>query len=259
MQLQYRRRLSDGLQFDANYAVGRGLESTHYSFRVPREFSRVTGQEGDISHAFKATGVYELPFGQGRRYASNINKTLDYLIGSWQMSGTTRIQSGRLADLGNVRVVGMDVEDVPGLFKMRKVSDTIVYFWPQDIIDESIKAYSTSATSATGYGSLGAPTGRYFAPVNTPQCIETINNNYGDCGTRQLVVTGPMFLSFDLSVRKRIAISKVTYEFSLDIFNVLNHVNWNPTVGVGNTTLVNWQAGLPGDRRTMQIGTRFTW
>jgi hypothetical protein len=159
MQLQYRRRLSDGLQFDANYAVGRGLESTHYSFRVPRLFSRVTGGEGDISHAFKATGVYELPFGQGRRYASNINKTLDYLIGSWQMSGTTRIQTGRLADLGNVRVVGMDVNDVPGLFKMRKVSDTVVYFWPQDIIDETIKAYSTSATTATGYGSLGTADG----------------------------------------------------------------------------------------------------
>ena len=45
MQLQYRRRLSDGLQFDANYSVGRGYESDHYSFWVPREFVRVTGNE----------------------------------------------------------------------------------------------------------------------------------------------------------------------------------------------------------------------
>jgi hypothetical protein len=259
LQLQYRRRLSDGLQFDANYAYGRGLESDHYSFWVPRLFSRVTGGEGDISHAFKATGVYELPFGQGRRYGSNINKTLDYFVGGWQMSGTSRLQTGRLADLGNVRVVGMTMDEVQSLFKMRKVSDTIVYFWPQEIIDETIKAYSTSATTVTGYGALGPPTGKYFAPANGPDCIETYNSDYGECGVRQLVVTGPMFLSFDLSVRKRIAISKVTYEFSLDIFNVLNHVNWDPTVGVGSTTLANWQAGLPGSRRTMQIGTRFTW
>ena len=70
--------------------------------------------------------------------------------------------------------------------------------------------------------------------MNTPQCIETINNNYGDCGTRQLVVTGPMFLSFDLSVRKRIAISKVTYEFSLDIFNVLDTVQFTTVNSTAN-------------------------
>ena len=42
------------------------------------------------------------------------------------------------------------------LFKIRKESDTIVYAWPQDIIDETIKAYSVSATTPTGYGALGA-------------------------------------------------------------------------------------------------------
>ena len=81
-----------------------------------------------------------------------------------------------------------------------------------------------------------------------------------DCGVRQLVVTGPMQVNFDFSLRKRIPFgSKVTYEFSLDVFNVLNRVNWTPTVGVGSTTLANWQGGLPSSSRTMQIGTRFSW
>jgi hypothetical protein len=144
------------------------------------------------------------------------------------MSGTTRIQTGRLADLGNVRVVGMDVNDVPGLFKMRKVSDTIVYFWPQDIIDETIKAYSTSATTATGYGSSDRRRDGTSRPRTRRSASRRSTTTTATAASRQLVVTGPMFLSFDLSVRKRIAISKVTYEFSLDIFNVLNHVNWNP-------------------------------
>jgi hypothetical protein len=156
--------------------------------------------------------------------------------------------------------VGMTMDEVQDLFQMRKVSDTIVYFWPQDIIDETIKAFSTSATTVTGYGSLGPPSGRYFAPANSPECLETISNDYGDCGVRQLVVTGPMQVNFDFSLRKRIPIgSKVTYEFSLDVFNVLNRVNWTPTVGVGSTTLANWQGGLPSSSRTMQIGTRFSW
>jgi len=260
MQLQYRRRLSDGVQFDANYAFGTGYESQHYSFRVPRILSRTSGGEGDITHAFKATGVWELPFGQGRRFGGNVGTGMDRLVGGWQLSGTTRIQSGRLFDLGNVRVEGMTLDDVQKLFKLRMVNDTIVYAWPQDIIDETIKAYSTSATSPTGYGALGAPSGRYFAPANNPECTETISNNYGDCGVRSLIVTGPLVANVDMSLRKRVNITgRVVYEFSLDVFNVFNRITWVPTTGIGQTQLVDWQAGLPSSARTMQIGTRITW
>jgi hypothetical protein len=260
LQLQYRRRLSDGLQFDANYVLSRAYESTHYSFRVPRLDTRTTGQEGDVTHAFKATGVYELPFGQGRRFLRDVGTGMDRVVGGWQVSGTTRIQSGRLFDLGNVRVVGMTQDEVQKLFRIRKENDTIVYAWPQEIIDETIKAYSTNPTSATGYGALGPPSGKYFAPANGPDCLETINNNYGECGVRSLVVTGPVVANVDLSLRKRVPISgRVVYEFSLDVFNVFNRVTWVPAVGIGNTTLANWQAGLPTSARTMQFGTRVSW
>lgn len=260
MQVQFRRRLSGGLQFDANYTLGRGYDSTHYSFRVPRILERTTGQEGDVTHGFKATGVYELPFGQGRQFATNAGPVLDRIVGGWQVSGTTRLQSGRLFDLGNVRVIGMTNEDVQRMFKLRVESDTIIYAWPQDVIDETIKAYQTSATSATGYGALGPPTGRYFAPANGPDCIESVAGGYGDCGVRSLVVTGPPVLNFDLSVRKRVRVTgRVTYELSLDVFNVFRRITFVPAAGIGNTTLAGWQAGLPSSARTMQIGTRFTW
>jgi hypothetical protein len=40
---------------------------------------------------------------------------------------------------------------------------------------------------------------------------------------------------------------------------VFNTITWVPTVGIGQTTLANWQAGLPSSARTMQIGTRISW
>ena len=61
---------------------------------------------------------------------------------------------------------------------------------PQDIIDETVKAFSVSATSATGYGSLGPPSGRYIAPADSFDCIETIRGE-GECGLQSVVVTGP--------------------------------------------------------------------
>ena len=64
----------------------------------------------------------------------------------------------------------------------------LLFILPQDIIDNTIKAFSTSATSATGYGSLGPPSGRYFAPANGPDCIQVVT---GDCAPRDHYVTGP--------------------------------------------------------------------
>ncbi|HEX7778657.1 MAG TPA: hypothetical protein VF424_05440 [Vicinamibacterales bacterium] len=260
MQLQYRRRLSGGLQFDANYSYGRGSLSEHFSFRVPRVQLRAVGGEGDVTHAFKATGFYELPFGQGRRFGTGVGDMMERLIGGWQISGTTRLQSGRLFDLGNVRAVGMTDDEIRDLFKLRFENDRVIYAWPQSLIDETIKAFSTSATSPTGYGDLGPPSGKYFAPANGPDCIESISNDYGDCGMRSFILTGPVVANVDLSVRKRVKIAgRVQYEFSLDIFNVFNRTTFVPVLGVGETDLDDWQLGLPSSARTMQIGTRFTW
>ncbi len=260
LQLMYRRRLSGGVQFDANYVYVYGQESIHYSFRVPRVLLRTDGQEGDITHAFKATGVWDLPFGQGRRYMGNVGSGMDRLVGGWQLSGTTRWTSGRLFDIGNVRVVGMSDDEVRNIFKIRKVSDTDAYAWPQDVMDETIKAFITNPTSATGYGALGPPSGRYFAPANGPDCIETIASNYGDCGVRSLITTAPPIFNLDLSLRKRTVISgRTTFEFSLDVFNVFNYVQWVPSLGIGSTNPANWEAGLPTSARTMQMGFRVNW
>ena len=158
----------------------------------------------------------------------------------------------------------MTQDEVQSLFKIRKENDTIIYAWPQDVIDNTIKAWSTSATSATGYGALGAPSGRYFAPANGPDCIETIANSYGDCGARTLVVTGPLILNLDMSVRKTVRIAgRSNFQFILDVFNVLNRTNFVPVTGINNsafgTQLSNYQAALPNSSRTMQIGTRVSW
>ena len=113
---------------------------------------------------------------------------MERIIGGWQLSLASRVQSGRLIDVGNVRVVGMSMDDVQKAFKLRfDHAAKEITMWPQDIIDNTVRAFSVSATSATGYSALGAPTGRYFAPANGPDCIEVDNGaDYGDCGVRSL-------------------------------------------------------------------------
>ena len=112
-----------------------------------------------------------------------------------------------------------------------------IWMLPQDVIDNTIRAFSVSATSATGYGTGGAPTGRYFAPANGPDCIEIDNGaDYGDCGVRSLVVTGPMFQHYDVSVAKRVTVvGRTNFEFRFEMLNAFNNANFIRSGKVGST------------------------
>jgi hypothetical protein len=40
------------------------------------------------------TGTYELPFGQGRRFGSGVNRVVNWVAGGWNVSGMALMQSG---------------------------------------------------------------------------------------------------------------------------------------------------------------------
>ncbi len=262
LQLELRRRYAQGLQFGTSYAYGRAMPSNFLSFRRPIDMRRDVGSPGDLTHAFKATVVYDLPFGQGRRFGSGANAVVERLIGGWTLGLSSRIQSGQLANLGNVRIVGMNIDDVNSMYRLRfDDANKFVYMLPQQIIDETIKAFSVSATSATGYGTLGAPSGRYFAPANGPDCIE-VANNVGDCGTGDLVVTGPMFQQHDISVAKKVRIvGRTDVEFRVEALNAFNQQNFVPVAGIGNAIASYRVTALTGTNtsRVVQLVARFNW
>jgi hypothetical protein len=228
--------------------------SNRFSFSKPTLMRRDAGSPGDVSHVVKANMVYDLPFGRGRRFASEAGGVLDRIVGDWSVGLTGIVRSGTLVELGNFRLVGMTAEDVRKMYQVRIDENGDVYMFPQDVIEETIKAFSTSATSATGYGGSGAPTGRYFAPANGPDCIEVAptnitNNNsategFGDCGAGSLVVTGPLFQQYDLAVSKRVRLfGRSNAEFRIEALNVLNHHNFSPVGGISGTNLTNYEVG----------------
>ena len=129
------------------------------------------------------------------------------------------------------------------------------------MIDNTILAFNVSATSASGYAG-NAPTGRYFAPANGPDCIE-IAPGYGDCGSRSTILNGPMFQQHDIRVSKRTTVvGHTNIEFAAQFLNAFNHANFLAVSGIGSTTLANYQlTGLQGQdtSRTIQLELRFNW
>ena len=263
LQLELRRRYAQGVQFQTSYVFGHAFVSDWETFRRPQFFLRDAGSPGDVTHQFKMNIVYDLPFGRGRRFGANANVVLDRIISGWQAGLNARVQSGRLVDLGNVRLSGMTVDDVQGMFKLRFDNDgKKVWMLPQDVIDNTILAYSVSPTTASGYAGA-TPTGRFFMPANGPDCIEVDNGaEYGECASRSLVVTGPMFKQFDLRVSKQTRLAgNINFEFAAEMLNAFNQANFVPVGGIGST-LANYEVTtLTGTNtsRVIQLVTRLNW
>lgn len=229
--VELRRRLSHGLLVQGSYTFARNLTNMPVSssvvFYQPPTLREVAGDKTlspfGITHALKLNWIYDLPFGRGKAFGGGVNRLADLAIGGWEFHGTARIQSGSPNNLGNVQLVGMTRNDLQKALKIRKEASA-VYFLPQDIIDNTIKAFNVSATSATGYSALGAPTGRYISPASGASCIESFG---GECGTTNLVLYGPSFTRFDLSVVKKFKFTeRINFEFRAEFLNAFNNINF---------------------------------
>jgi hypothetical protein len=279
LQLELRRRLSQGLQFQVSYAYDHAWANRFYGFNNHNITRRPTGTEGDVPQQFKSLVTYDLPFGQGRHFGSDVGGAMDRLIGGWQIAVASVIHTGQLVDFGNVRLVGMTKDDVQKMIQLRfdPSGAGLVYMLPADVVQNTINAFNVSATSATGYAG-NVPTGRYFAPANGPDCIEieststVAQSGPGKCGVGSLVVAGPLFQQHDITVAKRTKIvGHTTGEFRLEMLNAFNHPNFTPVGGTTGTGATNSPAptsltayqltALSGTNtsRVVQLVFRFNW
>ena len=259
LQLELRKRLTQGLQFNTSYAFGKAYISQRFGFREPRVKVLDGGTEGGVTHAFKGTWTYELPFGQGRRFASGAGPTLDRIIGGWSFDGIARIQSGRLMTLQGVRLVGMTESELQDMYKLRfDHAGKIVYMLPQDVIDNTVKAFSVSATSADGYSDLGPPQGKHLAPENGPDCIG-VTPDFGECAPTQITLTGPTVFRFDLSAVKRVPIKgRLNFEFRAEFLNAFNSPQFTPTLDASDDP-DDYRVTGAGGSREIQLVWRINW
>lgn len=121
LQLSLRRRFSDGYQFDFNYTYavakdhGSSLErgssfgnfgAGGYSGFLINSWNpdlQYSWADFDVRHQINFNGLYELPFGQGKRWGTNANGFLNALIGDWSLAGIYRWTSGFPFNVYNCR------------------------------------------------------------------------------------------------------------------------------------------------------------
>lgn len=235
MQVQFRRRLTNGLRVQANYTWAKAqsnafasssTQQSNYSLRPEGLINAKNVQVFDLRHSFKLDATYDLPIGTGRWLFTDAGRVANFIIGGWSVMPTFRWQSGSPFSFGNVALVGMTADELQKEIKVRKDSivdgQNVVTFLPVDIIENTRRAYNINVTSATGYGTTygGPPTGRYIAPAGTGNCVSRFNS---ECGFANLILYGPDFMMVDTSVRKQFRIDeKRNFEFRATFLDLLN-------------------------------------
>ena len=111
LQASLRHRMTHGFQFDFNYTYSKSIDLCSDAERLgnygsmnfsggcqiynawsPYLFRAVS--DFDTTHQLNANWIADLPFGRGRAFAPYVNRTLDAIIGGWQLSGLFRWTSG---------------------------------------------------------------------------------------------------------------------------------------------------------------------
>jgi hypothetical protein len=232
LTVEYRRRLSAGLLVQGSYTFGKALSNTYASsssvFDQPATLRNLWLRKGvtpfDIRNGFKTNFIYELPVGKGRMFMSNAHGLVNALVGGWGMNGNIRIQSGNPFSLGNVQLVGMTKGNLENLVKSYRDPDGFIYVFPKDIRDQTIKANSISISAAGPVYTNGAPSGRFIAPAGFNNCQQAFS---GGCGFQNLIIHGPRFTRFDLSVAKKINFSEhINVEMRVEMLNAFNNINF---------------------------------
>ncbi len=262
LEIEFRRRFSQGLQFQASYTYSKALtdapagqgnnQSDLTSFRTLREKSLdYTRANFDQTHRFVANAVYELPFGRGKWLMDGANPYVDALVGNWTVGGivtwSTRppffITSGRTTfnnfNSGNnpAQLLGMSFEEFRNNVGIYRTPAGVFFINP---------ALLNIVTNPT--------TGRYVSSTLQPGILGASDpGEFGNFPINSL--DGPTYFNFDMSVTKRIPIKeRVSLELKTTFINILNH----PSFVFGNQNFDSTSFGLINSQSGNQRIIHFT-
>jgi hypothetical protein len=111
-QTKLTKRFSNGYSYQVNYTWQKAEGEGGGYFFWDRTLERGV-QDWDRTHTMNIVLVYELPFGRGRRWASDISPVADIVLGGWQFNATQNFSSGVPFNVG-YRDSGADRDTGPG-------------------------------------------------------------------------------------------------------------------------------------------------
>ena len=236
-QFRITKRFRGGYMADAAYTWSDFKERvTRLNDTDPDYEERLNDTQ--LTHRFVASGIWELPFGRERRFASDSNALVNGLIGNWSISFIFNWQTGRPnLTMGNVYYDG-DITKVKT--KYSKDPDVPVF-------DTSGFYFHDAAVQTNG---VDDP-----AKQRADQRIQ-LANNIRTIPTRWDGLRGQDFVNWDMSFVKALEFGRVRAQFNIELYNAFNSVFYNTpnlTPSSAEFGKVSSQNNLP---RNLQVGMK---
>jgi hypothetical protein len=249
LQVNFRKRLSKGVQFDLNYTYSKSIDLESDAERVdlqvqalgfiqnawrPKQLRGVS--DFDTPHQINANWIVELPFGKGKVVGKNAGRSRDAVIGGWQLSGLARWTSGFPVNIGNGSAWPTNWEYNPNATQVRPVITGTT-----KNPDGSVNIFP----DPSGPTGLGA-----FRPTIP-----------GESGARN-PIRGDGFAGLDLGLGKRWIMpwkESQSLQFRWEVFNVLNLTRFDVQTITSSIDLGGFgnYSGLSTNPRVMQFALRF--
>ena len=238
LQVSLQKRLSQGLEFQANYTwshcltdsigyyggYGQGAGNYYYWQNTYNAHSGYGTCYYDVPQAFNGFATYDIPFGRGRMYGKTLNKPVNALIGDWQLSTIVTFHSGFPFTIG-----ANDVSGTGSFGPLASCSGSPVVLGKQNSASGGYQYWSQST---------------FYQPTS----------GFGNCGIG--IIRGPGLKTADLAVAKQFTVTEhQNLELKVQAINFTNHPILNaPSTGLGPTLgLVNSSQGA----RQIQFGLKY--
>jgi hypothetical protein len=277
LQTKVEKHFSQGLQFVAHYTYSHSnaYDTTQNYYAIAPKIEYGPDQY-NRKNVFLINTVYELPFGQGKKYLNGISRGMDFLIGGWQLSNTLNWSSGlpwtatigecgEIADTGPCRpsLTGAGFSTGPRTITSGCGTGGecgLYWFTPVAPLTYNLTGVANGTNSCT----LARPVSGAFA---LPACGAIGNAGFD-------TFWGPRAFFSDLSLSKNFRLTeRLNVKFRFDAYNVFNHPVLGFNSNQGNTCvdcLANPSAGqitdieadstpgTPTGMRQLQFGVRLT-
>nr|MDQ2899833.1 hypothetical protein [Acidobacteriota bacterium] len=234
LQTTLNRRFNSGLSFGAQYTWGHSIGNSDGSNEAntagnPYNFGADRGNNNfDIRQSFNLTSLYELPFGRGKRFGSNVSQVENFLLGGWQLGGVVNARSGVPMDVLIVRPDIAYVDKRDGRVYASPVLDTNGTIYTTPIINTPGGGSSRNVRRPNIVAGVSPYLNRDRSVVNPAVFSVPAPGSFGNSSRNSLA--GPNLAQLDLTLSKRFFVAERTnLEFRAEIYNILNHTNFaNP-------------------------------
>ncbi|WP_263374384.1 TonB-dependent receptor [Granulicella aggregans] len=226
-EVEATHRMQHGLYYEANYTYAKNVadnqgdapssfaSEVNYGLPITDRFNikrNLGNVEGTRRNRMLLTGVYQLPFGSGRKYM-NANRLTDAVIGGWDVTTIALLETGPWL--------------TPSISSSADQSNTNVVNRGALLRPDRVPNGTDGAVTYDGQSFMATPVGA---------------GRFGNAGVG--VLQGPGTATVSLGVAKQFLVTeRVHARFETTFTNVLNHTNFAPPLTAIDNSLFGQLTG----------------